>query len=202
MIVSEKHGLVFIKTRKTAGSTLEHLMYPFLDKERDMCTGSPRDNTPRLNTSIENGHTDWKYVYSSQPIAWRDYYKFTIERNPWDKVVSSYFWHQKIKPERFGGMDFEEYVLTCELLPRDWNLYSSVDGALTDKVYKYEEMDAMYEDLNERFELNFVKEEWQGTKLKSGIRKVQEYRDMHTPKTIDAVANMFHREIKLLGYEY
>lgn len=200
MIISQGLKCVFIKTRKTAGSTLEHLMYPFLDQEKDMCTGSPRDNTPRLNSKFDNGHTEWTYVYSQHPIAWRDYFKFTIERNPWDKVVSSYFWHQKIKPEQFGEMDFEEYVLTCGLLPRDWHLYSRANDVMVDEVFKYEEMDYMYEALNYRLGIDMSG--WDTTKMKAGIRKVQDYREMHTPKTIDAVANMFHHEIKLLGYEY
>jgi hypothetical protein len=119
MIISHKHKFIFVKTKKTAGSTLEKLLFPYLG-ENDICTGSPRDDTPRLNTSVTNGHMSWRQIQASIPEEWNTYYKFTIERNPWDKVVSSYFWHKLIKAERFGTMSFEEYVMTCDLLPIDW----------------------------------------------------------------------------------
>lgn len=202
MILSRNHKFAFVKTRKTAGSTLEKLVYPYLDKRYDMCTGSPRDETPRLNTEITNGHQDWRYFDTNHSVEWRDYFKFSIERNPWDKVVSSYFWHQEIKPQMFGQMDFETYIMTCNLLPRDWSMYSYVDKPAVDVVYRYEDMPTMYADLNERFGFEITPKEFEGTKLKSGIRKVADYRDIHTAKTKDAVHAMFANEIKEFGYEF
>lgn len=201
MIISNKHEFVFIKSRKTAGSTLEKLVFQFLGTN-DVCTGSPRDGTPSLNDSTGLGHMPWVDIKRRFPNQWGSFFKFTIERNPWDKVVSSYFWHKEIKPERFGNMGFEEYVLTCELLPMDWKMYSFEDKPLVDKIYKYEEMDAMYNDLNERFGLSIPLTQVNNTKLKSGIRKVSNYRELHTNATIERVATLFKNEIELLGYTY
>lgn len=202
MIVSYKHELVFVKTKKTAGSTLEKLLFPFLG-HKDVCTGSPRDETPRINTPSTDGHASWAKIQASYPTEWRDYFKFTIERNPWDKVVSSYYWHQEIKPQRFGGMSFEEYVMTCDLLPIDWLNYCDRNNVLrVDKIYKYEEMENMYIDLNEMFKLIIPLSQVKSTKLKGDIRKERDYRKIHTNATIDRVAQLFKNEIKLLGYTY
>jgi hypothetical protein len=202
MIVSNKHKFVFVKTKKTAGSTLEKLMFPYLG-EKDVCTGSPRDDTPRLNTSSTDGHASWAKIQAAYPSEFRDYFKFTIERNPWDKVVSSYYWHQKIKPERFGEMSFEEYVMTCDLLPIDWLNYTDRQGVRrVTAMFKYEEMDLMYEELNDRFNLNITPDQWQNTKLKGDVRKERDYRKLHTTNTIERVANLFENEIKALGYKY
>jgi hypothetical protein len=203
MIVSNKHGLIFVKTKKTAGSTLEKLLFPYLGK-MDVCTGSPRDNTPRLNTDSTEGHMGWKKINTMYSGEWNNFFKFTIERNPWDKVVSSYFWHKEIKPERFSDMEFEEYVMTCPMLPRDWYNYAAPNNTImVDSVYKYEEMDkVMYPDLNARFGFNISTKDVKGTKLKSGIRKVSDYRDMHTKKTIERVKTLFKNEIDMLGYTF
>jgi hypothetical protein len=202
MIVSHKHQFIFVKTKKTAGSTLENLLFPYLS-QNDVCTGSPRDNTPRINTSSTDGHASWAKIQASYPSEWREYFRFTIERNPWDKVVSSYFWHKIIKEERFGTMPFEEYVMTCDLLPIDWLNYADNQGSLrVNVIYKYEEMNVMYKDLNQKFGLDIKQEQWQNTKLKSGIRKNSDYRSIHTNATIDRVAQLFKNEIKLLGYTY
>ena len=200
MIVSYKHKFVFVKTKKTAGSTLEKLMFPYLGP-KDVCTGSPRDDTPRINTSSTDGHASWAKIQSSYPTEFRDWFKFTIERNPWDKVVSSYYWHQEIKPAQFGAMDFETYVMTCDLLPIDWLNYTDRQGVRrVTAAYKYEEMDVMYEDLNQRFGLNI--KDWRNTKLKGDIRKERDYRKLHTTNTIERVANLFENEIKAFGYTY
>lgn len=200
MIVSYKHRFVFIKTKKTAGSTLEKLMFPYLGT-KDVCTGSPRDDTPRINTSSTDGHASWAKIQAAYPSEFRDYFKFTIERNPWDKVVSSYYWHQEIKPDRFGAMDFETYVMTCDLLPIDWLNYTDRQGIRrVTAAYKYEEMDVMYEDLNQRFGLDI--KDWGNTKLKGDIRKERDYRKLHTNATIERVADLFANEIKTFGYTY
>ena len=202
MIVSYQHKFVFVKTKKTAGSTLEKLMFPYLGP-KDVCTGSPRDDTPRINTSSTDGHASWAKIQSSYPSEFRDWFKFTIERNPWDKVVSSYYWHQEIKPAQFGGMDFETYVMTCDLLPIDWLNYTDRQGVRrVTAVYKYEEMEEMYTDLNERFGLDITQDQWQNTRLKDGIRKERDYRKLHTTNTIERVANLFENEIKAFGYKY
>jgi len=202
MIVSKKHKLIFVKTKKTAGSTLEKLLFPHLGAE-DVCTGSPRDNTPRINTSSTDGHASWAKIQASYPTEWNNYFRFTIERNPWDKVVSSYYWHQAIKPDRFANMNFEEYVMTCELLPVDWLNYTDNQGVKkVNKIFKYEEMEDMYLYLRYHFSLDISMGDVYNTKLKGDIRKERDYRKLHTNATIERVAKLFKNEIEMLGYSY
>ena len=201
MIISHKHQFIFVKTKKTAGSTLEKLLYPHLG-EFDIITGSERDGTPRKNTSSNNGHMSWRQIEAAYPREWREYYKFTIERNPWDKVVSSYFWHKIIKEERFGTMPFEEYVMTCDLLPVDWLNYARGNDIKVDNVWFYENMSDMYDELNDIFNFGITEEDYTSTKCKSGIRQIDSYKELHTTKTIDRVRELFASEIKHLGYKY
>lgn len=200
MIISHKHKFIFLKTRKTAGSTLEKILYPYLG-EFDICTGSERDGTPQLNTSDRNGHMNWTQIENSYPQEWKDYYKFTIERNPWDKVVSSYFWHKTIKENQFGTMPFEEYIETCELLPTDWLKYARKNDVMVDNIWLYENMGDMYSELNDMFGFG-ITDEWQNTRLKSGIRTVQDYKEMHNSNTVGKVRELFKNEINYLGYKY
>lgn len=204
MIVSKKNNFVFVKTRKTAGSTLEKLLFHYLGKQ-DYCTGSERDNTPAIGMDFGvNGHMPWDKIKGkfANDDWWKKAYKFTIERNPWDKVVSSYFWHKKIKPHEYMFMEFEDYILKSPLLPFDYSLYANRGTVQVDKIYKYENMQEMYDDLNERFFMEIKPEQIQSTRLKSDVRKVQDYKELHTPKTIDFVATKFAPVIKLMGYTY
>jgi len=192
MIISHSKKFVFIKTRKTAGSTLEKVLRPLLGED-DFCTGSTRDDTPPLNCPADtNGHR----IPSSEEYP-DDYFVFSIERNPYDKVVSSYYWHQHIKPHIFGGMDFETYIKSCNLLPEDWSFYRNAD-----KVFKYEEMEEMYLYMRYHFSLDIRMDEVYNTKLKSNTRKVKDYRDLHTDTTKALVSEIFKNEIEEFGYEF
>jgi hypothetical protein len=204
MIVSKKHNFVFIKTRKTAGSTLEKLYRPLLGDE-DYCSGSSRDENPAKNMPEgTNGHVGWEHIKNQycNDKWWEEAYKFTIERNPWDKVVSSYYWHQKIKPQEYAGMDFEKYVLTCQLLPMDYHHYANRGTLMVNNVYKYEEIDKMYAELNDKFGFNITTIEVFGTRMKGDIRKERDYKKLHTPRTIEFVERFFKPTIDLLGYTY
>ena len=192
MIISHSKKFVFIKTRKTAGSTLERVLRPLLGED-DICTGSTRDGTPPLNCKPDtNGHR------VPSPTEYPDdYFVFSIERNPFDKVVSSYYWHQHIKPHIFGEMDFETYIKSCNLLPEDWSFYRNAD-----RVFKYEEMEEMYLYLRYHFRLDIRMNKVYDTKLKSNTRKVKDYRDMHTDTTKAIVSEIFKNEIEEFGYEF
>lgn len=200
MIISNSRRFIFIKTRKTAGSTLEKLIYPYLDPVHDQCTGSERDETPALNMSWNsNGHVGYDFLNVEYPVVLRSYFVFTIERNPWDKVVSSYHWHQKMKSQIYGHMNFEDYIRTsADILPIDWPNYYQARPT----VFFYEKMEEMYDTLNEKLGLDISRESIYNTKLKSGIRKTGHYSKIHTPYTIDRVRKLFANEIEAFGYSY
>ena len=200
MIISHKHKFIFIKTRKTAGSTLEALLYPYLDQETDICTGSPRDGTPRLNSPTDKGHSTYMEAmrYAGNPD---DYFIFTVERNPWDKMVSAYWWHKNTKPEWTWTNNFEAYM-SCPFIPKDWNHYTLQGKNKTNRIFRYEDMGGMYDFLNERFGFNITEDQWKTTRMKGGIRKTGHYSEMHTPYTRECVAKLFKEEIYMLGYEY
>ena len=190
MIISHKHKFIFIKTRKVAGSTLESMLFPLLGKD-DVCTGSARDGTPALNIlEGSDGH--------AVPSHIAGYFSFSIERNPWDKVVSSYFWHKQAKPEIYSKVSFNEYIQEySHVLPTDWGKYEGCD-----KVYLYENIKEMYKDLNERFSISMNINQLDTVRIKSGTGRVTDYREMHNEDTKCIVANRFSKEIERFGYEF
>ena len=198
------HDFIFVKTRKTAGSTFEKLMYPHL-RDSDTCTGSSRDGTPAMNIQADtNGHVSWKEIEKEYPFCWDSLYTFSIDRNPWDKVVSSFYWHKQIKPHLPGikENDLAQYVRECDLIPTDWNMYANEYGVQVDKVFKYEDMEDMYDTLNDKFGINIPKGLWKYTKVKEGKKDVDHWRDLHTPESIVEVEKKFKNEIEYMGYTY
>lgn len=203
-MIIKYHDFIFVKTRKTAGSTFEKLMYPYL-RGIDICTGSSRDGTPAMNIAPDtNGHRPWYEIEQRTPYTWKSLYTFTIERNPWDKVVSAFYWHKQIKPHLPGiaENDLSKYVRECDLIPTDWNMYANEEVVQVNKVFDYNNMEEMYDTLNEKFNIDIPKEQWKNTKVKAGKKDVKHWKDLHTPESIAEVEKKFKNEIEYMGYTY
>jgi len=200
MIVSHKYKFIFVKTRKTAGSSIEKYLFPYLGPD-DICTGSDRDQTPALNAHLlpdRNGHVGSEFIAEHFPTEYKNYYKFSVERNSWDKVVSYYYWYGKTKPAKVKN-GFDHFVLTSGKKLSDWKMYTNKSIFCVDDVF-------LYEDLHNQFCKQTVipyNNELLNTFCKSGIRKNKNYRLMYTnQETIDRVSSVFEKEIEKFGYKF
>ncbi len=101
MIASRSHKFIFIKTRKTGGTSLEIVLSSWCSG-RDICSAiSPADEALRaqyggapLNNLGRNGrerfdnHMPASLVRRRLPLLWHRAFRFTVERHPYEKVVS------------------------------------------------------------------------------------------------------------------
>ncbi len=186
MIISHEHKFIFVKTRKTAGSSIEHFLSKYLGP-RDICTGSDIDGTPRLNAPHRKGHIHWRWIAKNYPTEWRTYYKFAVERNPWDKMISYYYWHTD------GTVNFEDFCLDNTKQYDCWFRYAD-NGVRVDSLMRYE--DIHNEILRSPLPYN--------NEMLSTFKKYDKNKKpvQHTVLTIDAIAATFERIIKLFNYEY
>jgi len=202
MLVSHSHKFIFIKTKKTAGSTIEKIITEnFFDPKIDICTGSIKDKTPKTNIDIKTGHMEWnrakKYVTLQQ---WNEYHKFAVERNPWDKVISQYFW--KIKKFK-NKPTFSNWLSEGKLIPNDWKLYTDNNKVVLDQIIQFNTLHKELIDLfNNKLNLALTQEMLDNTDVKVGFRKAH-YTEMYTEQSlIDNVAKKFKNEIKYFDYKY
>jgi hypothetical protein len=203
MLVSHSHKFIFIKTKKTGGSSVEKIIVDnFFDPSIDVCTGSKTDGVPMHNIDHASGHIGWReiksYVTDKQ---WNSYYKFTIERNPWDKVVSQYYWKTKNKPQ-----DFSEWLSPNNrklTTLSDWSRYSDGTKPVTDLVIEYSKLHTTLIKLfNEELDLELTQELLDNTKTKTGFKK-KHYTELYqTQKQIDLVNKYFKNEINYYHYQY
>jgi hypothetical protein len=214
MIISDKYKFVFIKTRKVAGSSLEQCIYPYLSK-KDVCTGGTwDDNYPTLNYPYQwQSHLTMNQVYNNctgdrlHDIR-ENYFKFTIERNPWDKMVSYYFWYKKTRPtqlaEQYGINTFQEFIREIPgSLVSDWGHYHDIKTreVNVDKIYRFEDLSPL---INKLAELGIdIKDDFANTRCKDYGRPHRDYRGMYkSDGDIIVIQKRFRKVIDLLGYEY
>ena len=132
MIVCHRHRFIFITTRKTAGSRIEEALQAFCG-DGDIVTGKAANGAVRARAS--NGGSgsiglsryrpvDWlrlmvrgerarldKHLDAATirdlvgATVWASYFKFCVERDPWEKAVALYDQRPSRGPSRsrFAG---------------------------------------------------------------------------------------------------
>lgn len=228
MILSHKYKFIFIKTGKTAGTSIEVYLSD-LCGDRDIVTPIVphiKGHIPRNYKGLFNPISDlivtrgkeshWtlffflsfiKY-YNHIPARivrrripssiWDTYFKFCVERNPWDKTLSHY---SMVKHRKDGKLTFDRY-LHHEKLCLNYHRYLDADGkVLVDRVLRYENLN---EELGEVFQQLGIP--FKGTlqnMAKGGYRKERSsYRNEYTPEQRKFIKDVFRVEIDLFGYEF
>jgi hypothetical protein len=135
MIISHKYKFIFLKTRKTAGTSIEIALSRFCG-EKDVITPISRPDE-RLRAELcyrgpqnfrvlesKNARKDGRPIVSRKKIGyynhipakrvrsilgtetWDEYFKFCFERNPWDRVISMYSWRTRKLQSRPTLLEF------------------------------------------------------------------------------------------------
>lgn len=152
----------------------------------------------------------WQIANRVPRQVWDNYYKFCVERNPWDKVVSGLNWYNKKYRTK---LSIDQYLSMCSsriqarkhgvgICP--FNLYNYSDPItgkqLVDKIIFYENLAPELEkiflclgiDTPNRFDVY----------AKSGFRDNRSYREVFNSAQQARVEKLFKGEIELHGYTF
>lgn len=201
MIISHKYKFIFIKTFKTAGTSLEANLSHYCGED-DVVTEiyppvvghRPRNAEPFFNhiSAVAVRHIIGEQV-------WCSYFKFCVERNPWDKVIS-FYWMERFR--NGGELDFDSF-LTQDNIGVNWHLYTDEreEQPIVDRVLRYENLVGDLAQLCKELELP-----WTGSleyRAKSEYRQDRRhYREILTPRQGEYIARRFVKEIDWHGYRF
>lgn len=225
MLVMHDIGVIFIRTRKTAGTSVEIALSRHA-KDRDVITSlSPRDEALRAREGgrapqnhLRPGYTpdadpvppgpgEGVRFYNHMPAAairaelgagiWDRYFTVCLERSPYEKVVSLYFHRHRSEP-RIG---IEEFVASGEFRDTlNWPLYTDADGTvMVDLIIRHEHLQAGLDSLCGRIGLPPL----DLPRAKSQFRPANTgYREVLTPKARAAVEEAFAAEFEHHRYTW
>lgn len=131
--------------------------------------------------------------------VWNNYFKFTIERNPYDKMASMYFMNWGKSGINRKGKSFEDWVKRGKNLPINYPLYTWKDSVIVDKVLSYENLEPELKDVYNMLGVPF---EGLSERAKGNYRKGKNYKDIHTDYTRTRTEELFKPELELFNYEY
>lgn len=131
--------------------------------------------------------------------VWNSYFKFTVERNPFDKMVSMYFMNWGKEGINRPGRTFEDWVERRQNIPLNYPLYTWKNKVIVDKVIRYENLDnellEVYTNLGVPF--NGLNEA-----AKGNYRSQSDYKELHTNKTKEFTERIFSNELNLMNYAF
>lgn len=245
MIISHKHKFIFVKTAKTAGTSIEI----FLDQycgENDILTPfafPEKNHTPRnyrglfnplpeirqkfvtnslswvqLRSMLKNFFTLQRFYHHIPAYkikrrvkeeVWDSYYKFAVERNPWEKVISGWFYYRNFYNK---DLTLDKYLKFCKrrkkrrgrgtgVCPYNYPNYTDpkTGEVLVDRVLRYENLSEEFSEVLAEVGIN-SKSKLDVYAKKGGERK--KYTEYYSKVQRELVGEMFAKEIELHGYNF
>jgi hypothetical protein len=228
MIISHKYKFIFIKTNKTAGTSLEVFLSGVCG-EKDIFTPvwpPANGHLPRNYKGLWNPipdlfwkrKSDFRYLFKNiihfnkfhshipaldvskriDKKIWNSYFKFCVERNPWDKTLSHY---HMLAGRSSEPLTLDQYLANNRLCINYSNYCDSNNKIMVDQVIKYESLNEELAALFSKFSIPFSGH--LGVFEKSEYRKDRRhYREVFSSSQRKAVADAFQIEIDLHGYYF
>ncbi len=228
MIISHKYKFIFIKTNKTAGTSVEIALSKYCTPGDIITPISDVDESHRKELNYlgaQNYKADIKkynlfdfakfflmrkekmsfynHMSASEVKAlvgedvWSNYYKFCIERNPYDKLASHYYWVNRKEPRPA----FAEYFNSKKpkiLKTRGIDLYTIDGEVVLDKICKYENLKDELEEVRTRLGIPC---ELELPMAKSGFKK-KPYKELIGEQEKKKIVHMFEKELQLFNYSF
>lgn len=196
MLISHKYKFIFIKTRKTGGSSVEKFLLNYLEGTDYIFGSMLPEGMPPHNVDIDVEHEGWQWISKNYPNEWNTYFKFAVDRNPWDRFVSAYHWYKERKPKKTKG-GFETFLSKRYNSYIDWPLYANnKNEIMVDSLVKFEEMHEHF------YELPIP---YNGEMLTTFLKKTQrprDYRSYYTEETKKLIEIGSANVIKQLNYQF
>ncbi len=142
---------------------------------------------------------------------WNNAYKFTVVRNPWDKVFSWYKFRVKLNQSKMATnpISFKDWVACTYGEPKDKYYYYRAKNFMPQLDWLKNDEDIIdmdniirFENLQEDFKI--VAKELGINSVLPHINKTKEtyYRDYYDEETKKIIKEWFHEDIKTFGYKY
>jgi len=184
-MIDHERKLLFLHIARTGGTSIEYAL-----------TGQDWWRIEAATKHISAGQARKHYGEE----IWGTYFKFSVVRNPWDRVVSMWAagsWHQASNLDQ--NCSFETFIK--KLRPHSNEAYNSLlcCDALNDKidfVMRFEHLQEEFNSMLSRIGAQHI------TLPRKECRPHKPYSEMYGDVEKQLVREIFHKDITAFGYEF
>ena len=198
MPIYKDKNILFIHVPKTAGTTIETAL-----------GGRSKEHLYDASGKLPDQIVTRQHLFASEyrkytgDAEYDNLYKFSVVRNPYDRLVSAYHFISKNKyvPQKIKNMSFDEFV-KATLPMSDIERRYLFDGHLEPqikyidedniKIFKFEKLKSCFTSLNKKFGPLVFEHH-----LKSDRRPWKKY---YTPELKELVYNFYKEDFDRFGY--
>jgi hypothetical protein len=161
MVLCREKKCIFIHIPKTGGTSIEQFIK---DHDRNILLLLGVKN----NRSLQ--HLLASEVKLIAPYLYKKYYKFSIVRNPYDRLLSEYYWNPTINLAYKSGKSKKEFlnsitdiiknnkyydnIYNDHFIPQYYFLYNNNNKLLVNQIFKYEDLDWVSKYLKKKLNIN------------------------------------------------
>jgi len=207
-IISSEKKFVFVHIPKTGGNSLQKTLLEhgeYLDFIDGFIKKVVNNDPVYFYNHMSTKHCrarDIKYFMGNE--AWESHFTFCTIRNPWDRLVSAYFFiAQRKKNQRgkvVGAMSFDSFARTlCTLQPYGIKPFytDSDDNIIVDRIIRTEDLNQDYNSILQSCNvppINVVPH--------VNTSEREHYSHYYNDELIEIVRQAHKHEIEMGGYEY
>lgn len=223
MIVNHEYKFIFLKTRKTACTSVEIALSAFCGPDDVITPISEEDEKTRQEMGFRGSQNcqiatsrinpmNWRRkplkFYNHAPARfvrrhvgraiWNEYFKFCFERNPFDKAISRYYWSTRGNGEKPSIGDYLDNV--DPKLVSNWSVYTINNKIAVDFVGRYERLAEDLQKVKER--LGLQRELVLPNAKGSHRTDRRHYSQVLSPHDRARIEELCANEIAAFGYEW
>ena len=231
MIISHKHKFIFLRVPKTASTSIQIALAGICGPE-DVLSGEgfkgEFENEDIRYPHAQNLQPNWRkytlkdwhqiirkrkpinYVHAraAQVIKivgkdiWRDYYKFCFVRNPFERMLSGYFWSKKNREQRGAApiAPFNEWIYTLSKNKiSTWSRYSLKNKIAVDFIGKYENIETDIAHICKQINIPALKLQKAKANIRTDRRHYSQIINSNSRKYIEKVCQ---KEMQAFGYAW
>jgi hypothetical protein len=219
VLVSHTHRFIFLKTKKTASTSVEAYFEPFcLDNPpkriREMrhehisevgIVGARGSRQRRAKATFHAHMSAWDVLRAIGPRTWLRYFKFTTIRNPYDKCVSMFYFRFAKDQELLQG----SFQKVREAF-RDWMLAGShghdryvfrIAGLpVVNQFIRYERLHEDMAEVCDRLGAPYAPDKLPRFKTNTPVADRRHFSEYYDPDTDAVVQRAFGWELNRFGY--
>lgn len=162
MVVCHTRKIIFIHIPKTAGSSIEHLLRDEGKYELDFI-------------GVRNGRSTHHYMGIELKMILKElyptYYKFSFVRNPYDRLISEYFWCRINNVGHKFNKTFDEFLDYVEDVIKNKKFFKPIENdhfipqysflffnnkLLVNNIFKYEDIETVIPLIKKRLKIKTV----------------------------------------------